>query len=1841
MRLKSLVAALVMALLTTIGVAGSLLPAYGAPRAVVVLDPDDNVANAAWPGVGTVTELPNNMRLANEVKARLENECRATVVVTRDGSQNYVDRADRKAIAQSANPDVMVTVAFNGLTGQPWGVEADGGPRAYSRPQDVGFAQRFLNQIPSYTGRPATAGVGTAPDYPWYPEYGDLTFPWAHVEALFLDHNYDYPVIEGRFDLVADGVFAGILDQMNAQGLSCNAYPTRPSADELKRLRNLGYQNFQRYGADPVSMSTGNFVTSEEVFRLPGLGAQQIDTTINYNAQDGRDSQVGAGWSFAYGSYTQQYDDDSVSVVLTDGRTFLFEPDGNGGFKTPAGSFATLSTVNETTLRWASTTGEVNTFDVDDATGRGVLTSATDRQGNTITLTYDGMGAVFPKLASITDQAGQVVQATTDEAGRVTSLTRPDGATWKLAYTEAGDLASLTSPTGKVRSFGYDDQHRMTSEVGADGVTYLRNVYDEKSRVVQQFNSVNAERTLVFDDDARTTTYTDTTGAVTVYYWDEAGRVIKVVDALSGEVTTAYNGDAQTTANTDQLGRTTTSDYTATGQLATVTDPSGAVTTSTFNDRGDVTSTTDQGGQDGAPRTTTFSVNEDGLPVTITNPDGTTRTSTYSAAGDLLTQTDELGHTTTFGYDERGNITSVTDANGHVTRYSYDLANRLTATTDSRDHTTRYSYDGDDNLTQIGYPNDSTDTYTYDANDQVITHVDRRGAAASYAYDTELNLITTTLPNGGIVSYTFDAENRLTSMTDPLGAKTTYTLDKLGRVTKTTDPRGNVWTTSYNAAGETIKTTDPTGAETSYGFDKLGQPITVTAADGGTTRIDYDAVGRVVSVTDPLKAATAYQYNFRDQVTTTTDPLGHTTTTGYDEAGRTTSQTDERGATTSFELDDVGNRLKVTDALGGVTTTGYDVANNPTTVIDANGHSTSTSYDVMNQPVATTDGLGNTTTLHRDLGGLITTTTDPLGQATSTDYDAMQHVVKTTDPLGRVTESRWDLAGRKIAVVAPDGTVTLNAYDPNGNLTAVTENAVDGAPTNSDTNVTTTYGYDPRNLLTDITDAVGGHTVFAHDSMGRVVKETNQIGKVTTYGYDLVGNRTTRVAANGVTTRYQFDKNHHLIKTTYSNGEPDNTFTYDPAGAQTAATNGTGTVTTSYDKLGRPVVTVDAANQKLTMSYDAVGNRTTLTLPNTQVVTYTYDAANHNTGLSSPLGEVTVAYDAAGRPTSVTRPNGTTTTSQYNAASEITELLTRSGNATLATFAYTFTPNSYVNTRQAIVGGTSTNATYSYDKVGRLIKSDGSALPSTYSYDAVGNRITWAGTDDPSTPKPDDPFTQTNTYNLAGQLTTSVTARHNGNKTFTNTTTNTWDANGNLTLSSTRAQAPGQSNASAYAYDAENRLIAAGPANTRGQVCGRPGVGNNGCPPGLNKGTVGNSGNGTTKNTLLRTYDAVGRLVTETAGKSATTWTHDGLDPIYATTDGPGNGANDGTATYLRDGYGDLLGQQAGKKDTVEWYVSDALGSILGTINSSGQLNKKNTTDYSDYGVQLADTELAFGYTGERVDPSGGGLVNFYSRNYLPSIGTWIQMDLYRGNLSVPATLHRHLFVAANPSTLIDVYGFAWSDAPRAVYQFFIGDAIDTCSNNFWSWSCGIEVAFATPWGKAGKGGKAILKLSERSGGAAKRLPTHSAPLGPKLNGGAGFNRFNGSVLDGRGARSPLAYGAPRFITTPAGVTIDRAAVSTRVSRQRQGRHVLGDRNYNGGSYFNSADDAQGVLDAFHGGAAEVLGVKGNDIVVRVPGITGFNHNPGAGFPNQLTNVFFIKGSTSPSVVPYNPVWTP
>jgi len=101
--------------------------------------------------------------------------------------------------------------------------------------------------------------------------------------------------------------------------------------------------------------------------------------------------------------------------------------------------------------------------------------------------------------------------------------------------------------------------------------------------------------------------------------------------------------------------------------------------------------------------------------------------------------------------------------------------------------------------------------------------------------------------------------------------------------------------------------------------------------------------------------------------------------------------------------------------------------------------------------------------------------------------------------------------------------------------------------------------------------------------------------------------------------------------------------------------------------------------------------------------------------------------------------------------------------------------------------------------------------------------------------------------------------------------------------------------------------------------------------------------------------------------------------------------------------------------------------------------------------------------------------------------------------------------------------------------------------------------------------------------------------------------------------------------------------IGTKIS-QKQLRHIKNRKEWiqrGKGSYMESKDDAQKVLDAMLSGDAKILGTTNQGIVVKYDGVTGFNNNPSAGFIDQATNVFIIKGTKAPSVVPTSPMWKP
>lgn len=126
--------------------------------------------------------------------------------------------------------------------------------------------------------------------------------------------------------------------------------------------------------------------------------------------------------------------------------------------------------------------------------------------------------------------------------------------------------------------------------------------------------------------------------------------------------------------------------------------------------------------------------------------------------------------------------------------------------------------------------------------------------------------------------------------------------------------------------------------------------------------------------------------------------------------------------------------------------------------------------------------------------------------------------------------------------------------------------------------------------------------------------------------------------------------------------------------------------------------------------------------------------------------------------------------------------------------------------------------------------------------------------------------------------------------------------------------------------------------------------------------------------------------------------------------------------------------------------------------------------------------------------------------------------------------------------------------------------------------------------------------------------------------------------------RDPGAARGTAGSTAAEGGVALSSSIGTKVSL-KQLRHLKGRPEWTArgeGSYLQSMDDAQAVLDAVHSGSARVLGTtRQGHVVVEFKGVTGFNNNPAAGFVDQPTNVFMIKGTAKPSVVPTSPAWKP
>jgi len=104
------------------------------------------------------------------------------------------------------------------------------------------------------------------------------------------------------------------------------------------------------------------------------------------------------------------------------------------------------------------------------------------------------------------------------------------------------------------------------------------------------------------------------------------------------------------------------------------------------------------------------------------------------------------------------------------------------------------------------------------------------------------------------------------------------------------------------------------------------------------------------------------------------------------------------------------------------------------------------------------------------------------------------------------------------------------------------------------------------------------------------------------------------------------------------------------------------------------------------------------------------------------------------------------------------------------------------------------------------------------------------------------------------------------------------------------------------------------------------------------------------------------------------------------------------------------------------YILPDALGSIRQTADAAGAVTRAR--EWTPYGEEVGPAQAGPGYTGEWWDAEVG-LLYLRARWYAPGVGRFTQIDPHPGNVWLPSSLHRYVYVRNNPVFLTDPSGLA------------------------------------------------------------------------------------------------------------------------------------------------------------------------------------------------------------------------
>lgn len=472
-----------------------------------------------------------------------------------------------------------------------------------------------------------------------------------------------------------------------------------------------------------------------------------------------------------------------------------------------------------------------------------------------------------------------------------------------------------------------------------------------------------------------------------------------------------------------------------------------------------------------------------------------------------------------------------------------------------------------------------------------------------------------------------------------------------------------------------------------------------------------------------------------------------------------------------------------------------------------------------------------------------------------------------------------------------------------------------------------------------MTNAEGEVTTTKYNNRFQTIEVKDALNQVYTFNYDPLGRMLSQTRAGG-TMSFEYDNVGNRKKRTDYAGRVTN-YTYDNLNRLTKIQYDLGTgndvdkpqATYNYDDISRLTSAVNEAGT-VSFNYDNRGRVINTTDVFGRLLEYEYErtpTVNQKRLKFEGTMYAVYNFDDAGRLASlVNSSDSTTTTFGYDNEDKITSRVFPNGVTT--TYEY------YNNDLLKRLKDVSTTATlfdrqYTYNSANQIGTITDLTNTRTYSYDNV-DRLTGVAVGSP---------VESYTFDDVGNRTSSHLSATYGYQTgkfnqMTSTTTATmsYDANGSMVSKSEG------SNLWRYTWDYENRLTR---ASTRKQNGRR----------------------------VERNFDY---------GKERTKYTHDGLDVLVDD--------EYGTLTKHQNGPGIDNKLRAQTGSTVNYFLTDHLGSTNGLADSTGAITSQ--TAYDSFGNQTATLATRYAFTGRERDDFTGQMY-YRARFYDAKLGRFTSED--------------------------------------------------------------------------------------------------------------------------------------------------------------------------------------------------------------------------------------------------------